>query len=209
MHAYRFILRFEDYSDFSREVDVLADHTFEHLYNVIAENLKLDKKQWSAFYICDHNFRKKKEILKELPENSANIENQEAPHANVIMPEANLNDYINDPHQRMMFAYDETNQWTFYIEMLKVFPADDNKEYPLVIKMEGETPRELTPVKIPLGDGEHDEDDETGHEDDGDFDDSTFYNNDDISDMETEKIGGDTEKPDFSEDEPPEDFDEE
>ena len=211
MHAYRFILRFEDYSDFSREVDILADQTFEDFYNVLAENLKFDKNQWAAFYISNHNFRKKKEILKTLPQNTNNPKNSEEAPLPVIMPDSVLNDFIDDPHQRLLFVFDESNQWTFYIEMMKIFAADENKSYPMIVKTEGETPRELLPVKMPVGDGDADDEEVDGDGlEDEDFDDSAFYNNEDITDMETEEVGTDDfEEPDFSVEEPPEDFDEE
>ncbi|MBS4013360.1 MAG: hypothetical protein KGZ97_06325 [Bacteroidetes bacterium] len=225
MHAYRFLIRFEELSDFSREIDVLADQTFEDFYNALATNLKLEDSKYVVFYICDHNFRKKTEIPREeafaSPKKKVNNDDDNTSTDNakiILMKNAYLNEYIDDPHQRLIIVYDKISQWTFYIEMTKILQAQDKVKYPAIIKSEGETPRELVPIKIIAPVIEDNDDSVFVDEDSDDVDDGTSYNNEDIAEMETDESGvvevedepseEEVDEPDFSEDFS-EDFDEE
>ncbi len=225
MHAYRFLIRFEELSDFSREIDILADQTFEDFYNALATNLKLEDSKYAVFFICDHNFRKKTEIPREeafaSPKKQVNNIDDNTSQNNaktILMKNAYLNEFIDDPHQRLIIVYDKISQWTFYIEMTKILQAQDKVNYPVIIKSEGETPRELIPAKIITPVIEDNDDSDFIDEDSNDIDDGTFYNNEDIAEMETDESGvvevddetseEEVDEPDFSEDFS-EDFDEE
>jgi hypothetical protein len=147
MHIYRFKLRFEDQDEFLREVEVRADQTFEDFHRVIVGDLKLDPKTLSSFFTCNDQFRKQKEIcLVEMdPEPDPEQDPEEDEGKPVyVMAESRVRNFIDDPHQKLLFVYDYLNYWTFYIELLKILPADDSKEYPRISRSEGETPRELS-----------------------------------------------------------------
>ncbi len=147
MHIYRFKIMFEDHGDFLREVEVRSDQTFEAFFIAFAENLKLDPATLSSFFICDHKFRKKHEIsLVDMDPESGN----EGHKAVGLMKHSQLNDFIDDPHQKLLLVYDYLHYWTFYIELLRILPANPQHVYPRFFKSEGETPRELlaTPVDI-------------------------------------------------------------
>jgi hypothetical protein len=225
MHAYRFLIKFEEQSDFSREIDVLANQTFEDFYSSLASNLKLEDNQWVVFYICDHNFKKKTELpkeeafatkktLKPLDDDEVNFSEQKI----VLMKDAYLNEYIDDPHQRLIILFDKVSQWTFYVEMTKIIPVQEKLDYPIFRKIEGDTPRELLPIAVIPVDPE--EDDSELIEDDGnDLDDTAFYNNEEIEEMQTEDSGApdveeeqqesEIEEVDFSNEDFSGDFDEE
>ena len=186
MHIYRFKITFEDQDDFYREVEVQSDQTFETFFKAFTENLNIDPESLSSFFICDHKFRKRFEIsLIEMDPESENNEKRSVG----VMQNARLNDYIDDPHQKLLLVYDYLNYWTFYIELIKILPASPQYNYPRFLKSEGGTPRELLPVAIDLlTDPENDTDfkfdqvevfdpeDLEGLEDSDDFPDGGFHN---------------------------------
>ncbi|MFP4064116.1 MAG: IS1096 element passenger TnpR family protein [Bacteroidales bacterium] len=146
MLIYKFKISFEDQTDFSREIALRADQTFEDFHQALLGNLGLDPGMLASFYLCDHHFRKRKEI-RLADTNTVSEESQTPP----LMQDAVLKDYIDDPHQRLLFIYDSLNQWNFYIEMVKIQPAEKNTVYPAITRQEGGVPRELTatPKQVP------------------------------------------------------------
>ncbi len=192
MLIYRFKVCFEDYDDFLREIELRADHTFEDFHQAILGNLGLDPGMLASFFICDHRYRKLKEIKLI---DTGQIKDQENAEANndaentgkqSVMHQSELKDFIDDPHQRMIFLYDYLNRWTFYLELLKILPADSSKTYPRIYKSVGPVPRELTatPMQIPGVETHMDfsfDDDEVAPEDISGMDqvnDQDFYNDD-------------------------------
>lgn len=157
MLIYKFKTSFEDQDDFLREIELRADHTFEDFHQAILGNLGLDPGMLASFFICDHRFRKQKEIqlIDMDPSVPPGEEQEEASPGNdrevLLMHECVLKDHIDDPHQRLLFVYDYLNRWTFYIELLKIRPAAEGQSYPRFSRSVGSVPRELvaTPKQIP------------------------------------------------------------
>lgn len=152
MLIYKFKISFEDYDDFSREIELRADQTFEDFHQAILGNLGLDPGMMASFFICDHRFRKKKEIqlIETPPDNARNKSEQTEGPENIskaiLIREYELKDIIDDPHQRLIFLYDYKNRWTFYIELIKILPENKSHSYPFFSKSIGAVPAELVPV---------------------------------------------------------------
>ncbi len=148
MHIYRFRITFEDQDEFFRELEIMADQSFEDFHQALTKNLEIDPGMLSSFFICDHQYRKKKEIsvLNMDPE-----PNEDGSDPVLIMQDTLLSDAIDDPHQKLLYVYDYLNYWTFYIELLKIAKVQDGISYPRFSKVRGLTPRELkaTPQQIP------------------------------------------------------------
>ncbi len=149
MLVYRFKVGFEEQDDFLREIELRADNTFEDFHQAILGNLGLDPGMLASFFICDHRYRKQKEI--QLVETNASPMRSEDDVAGIglstskpIMKESELKDFIDDPHQRLLFVYDYINQWTFFIELVKIQQGDKGIAYPHFRKLVGPIPRELT-----------------------------------------------------------------
>ncbi len=192
MLIYRFKIHFEDHDDFQREIELRADQTFEDFHQAILGNLGLDPGMLASFFICDHRYRKLKEIKLVDPEHiieqdkldtDADTEN---PNKKLVMHQTGLKDFIDDPHQRMIFLYDYLNQWTFYLELFRILPLDNSQTYPRFSKSHGPVPRELiaTPKQIPGVETQMDfslDDEEVAPEDIAGMDqinDADFYNDD-------------------------------
>lgn len=148
MHLYRFRLLFEEQEDFLRDYDILASQTFFDFHNLIVETVELKGNELASFFICDRNWRKKKEItLIDMQQNEEDAvfdeDDDDRPSAKsakipiLEMAKVKIKDIIDDPHQRLLYEYDFLNPKTFYIELMKIVDADPKETYPKCIKSTG------------------------------------------------------------------------
>jgi len=146
MHLYRFRLLAEEQEDFLRDYDILASQTFLEFHDLIKETVELKGNELASFFICDRNWRKKKEItLMDMndDENQPEIDedDDEKPKSSRLptfeMAKVKIKDIIDDPHQRLLFEYDFLNPKSFYIELMKIIDADKNETYPKCVKSVG------------------------------------------------------------------------
>lgn len=154
MHSYRFRLLYEEQEEFLRDFDVLASQTFLDFHNLIVQSVELKGDELASFFICDKNWRKKKEItlidMKQSNEDSIPYEDDDEDNksgrVNRIpiyeMANVKIKDLIDDPHQRLLYEYDFLNPKTFFIELMKINNADPKEQYPICVKSVGK----LTPV---------------------------------------------------------------
>jgi len=149
MYTYKFRLFFDDVEDFVRDYEILAEQTFKDFHNAIIKSIAgLDSQELASFYICDSRWEKKKEITlidMNFWENADvfpdNKEDRDDDIPKIIMSEAVLSDYIDDPHQRLIYEYNFLNINTFYIELLKTFEGNKKVKYPRCIHAVGEMPK--------------------------------------------------------------------
>jgi len=161
MSVYRFKVTFEDYEDVSREIDIRSTQSFVDLHYAIQEAIGFDASQPASFYMSNDNWIKDREISLE----------QRPPHngeENVLMKDAVLGKWIADPHQKIYYVFDYNTQWTFYIELHRIFAADDTrKKYPVCVKVNGEAPKQkIVPLPVKTDVDESAEDDEPNIVDD-------------------------------------------
>lgn len=154
MHSYRFRLLYEEQEEFLRDFDVLASQTFLDFHNLIVQSVELKGDELASFFICDKNWRKKKEItlidMKQSNEDSIPYEDDDEDNksgrVNRIpiyeMANVKIRDLIDDPHQRLLYEYDFLNPKSFFIELMKINNADPKEQYPICVKSVGK----LTPV---------------------------------------------------------------
>jgi len=166
MFAYRFSINFEDQDGFLREIELGVDQTFMDLRNTIIENLSLPSDAYTSFFLCDHKFRKKTEIFHPDYMGLKNRENNKEQQAGKkpTMSKAALNEYIDDPHQKMVMIFDEKNEWTFYIELVRIVKTKKDESFPRIVNSVGGIPIELRPRKEilnQLNNESTDEDEET------------------------------------------------
>lgn len=135
---YRFKVWFDDIEDVVRWIDIKPSHTFLDFHNIIQEAIGFDKKEPSSFFISDDKWRKLFEIR--LVDMGENEDEESAP--SILMKDARLRDYINDPHQRFVYITDYMAMWTLFCEMQTIADEAPKKEYPLVYRSEGKAPRQ-------------------------------------------------------------------
>ena len=203
MFTYKFRMNFEDQEGFSRDIELLTDQTFKDFHKIISENLALDSSIECAFFLCDHRYRKKKQLHQHKPDNLQKEDNSEETNVSpkLYMEDCVLSDYIDDPHQKFLYIYDLRREWTFFIELARISPAASGSAYPRIAGSVGGIPVEISRKPIPLPgllDEEDDEDEENetmmgveggaesvfGEEDLDEMDDSGFYD-------DSVEIGGD------------------
>ena len=58
-----------------------------------------------------------------------------------LMKAARIKDYIEDPHQKMIYEFEGRDHFSFHIELFKIFPSDGNVSFPRCIKRIAELPK--------------------------------------------------------------------
>ena len=164
MHAYRFRMLLDDQEDFLRDYDILSSQTFLDFHNLIVESVELQGDELASFFVCDRNWRKKKEItLMNMQDDSQEEEEDDDvrnPVKNKIpvceMDKVKVKDIIDDPHQRLLYEYDFLNPEYFFVELTKIVDADKTKTYPVCIKSTGKL---ATTLPLPIITDDTDDDD--------------------------------------------------
>ena len=183
MHAYRFKMLLDDQEDFLRDFEILSSQTFLDFHNLIRESVELQGNELASFFVCDPNWRKKREItlinMQDDFEDDDEDEDSRAPKKNKIpvyeMDKVKIKDIIDDPHQRLLYEYNFLDPKIFFVELTKIVDADKAQTYPVCIKSTGKL---AMSVPLPVIPDEDDEDIALFNE----FDDIQ-YNSDDDPDM--------------------------
>ena len=144
MSVYKFRLLFDEVEDFVRDYEILSNQTFEDFHNIIVKTINgLNNLELASFYTTDRKWEKTQEItLIDMSDNEAPEENRP-----LIMSNAILSNFIDDPHQRMIYEYDFLLLKTFYIELLKVTEENPKITYPICTHSVGELPKAITNIQ--------------------------------------------------------------
>ncbi len=149
MAVYRFRVIIEDNDDVYRDIDIKAAQTFEELHTTIQEAFKFDNKHAASFFVSDDYWRKgleitlRKEDLELTPEE---IRLKVDPKK--LMSDAKIAKYIETPHQRFVYVFDENVQWTFLLEMMKITNEEAKVKYPNISKSIGTPPKQYKQLNI-------------------------------------------------------------
>lgn len=146
MPVYRFKIAFEDSDDVSRDIEIKPSQNFEDLHHAIQQSINFDASQQPFFYLCNHNWRKEKEISGE----------------KLKKP---VSGYIDDPHQKFIYEFEPA--WSLLVELFKIVPDESGAKYPRCIKSTGTAPPQYKPTNIPAPEDDEDEKEQV--------DDSGFY----------------------------------
>lgn len=135
MAIYRFKISFEDFDDIVREIDIKTTQTFEDLHRAIHRSTGYNADKSSSFYVSTDNWIKGDEIA--LLPNERKINN-----GVILMENAKLSNYIEDPHQKFYYIYNFERPFDFHVELIKIILENDpNIEYPFLVKSTGEAPK--------------------------------------------------------------------
>lgn len=166
MHAYRFRMLHEDQEEFLRDFDILSSHTFADFHNLIRQSVELPGNELASFFVCDRNWRKKKEVtLINMRDDAQEPEDEDddrrSPRQSRIpvceMDKVKVKDIIDDPHQRLLYEYDFLNPKVFFVELLRIHEADSKTSYPLCVKSTGTFVTAVPPLVASELNGEEDE----------------------------------------------------
>lgn len=149
MYVYKFRLLFDDVEDFVRDYEILSKQTFLDFHRCILDSIQgLGSEELASFHICDRKWNKRNEITlmdmsidQEDDEEELRDEEEGEVQPPITMAEARISDFIDDPHQRIIYEHDFMNIRTFYIELLKSYEAKPDKKYPVCIYSSAELPQ--------------------------------------------------------------------
>ena len=133
MHAYRFRILNEDQDNFVRDIDILANQTFQDFHQAFIDMFNLKNDELASFYICDSRWIRLKELTlidmrhDEIEETDDEDSKDMKTHIPVsVMKDVKIKDAIDDPHQRLIY------------ELIKIIKSEEGKTYPLVVRSVGD-----------------------------------------------------------------------
>jgi len=152
MLIYRFKITSEEHEEFRREICIQPGQKFIDFYQCILESVELIPAEQASFFLTDKKYKKDREISLNLIEKQVRRYDQEMDEmvmitiAPKLMKESKVKDYIEDPHQKMIFEYHGREYFTFFIELLKIMHSDEEGLYPKCVKWIGELPKKPLPL---------------------------------------------------------------
>lgn len=149
MAIYRFKVCLEDNEDIYRDIDIKSVQTFEDFHTSIQEAFKFDNKHSASFFVSDDYWRKNQEITlkkEDLPLDPEEIRKNVDPKK--LMKDTKIAKFIEQPHQRFIYVFDTTAQWSFLIEMLKITDENPKLNYPVISRSIGNAPKQYKQVPV-------------------------------------------------------------
>ncbi len=208
MYIYKFRVQVEEIEDYIRDIEISVNQTFEDFHNSIIECNGLDGKELASFFICDSKWRKQRELtlmdmgVEEISADIAQYDDEDYEDLNksikvprTLMKKSAINQYIDDPHQYIIYMYDYINPKIFYIELIKTTEAQSGTNYPRCTLSEGKLPdnkKNNFPILGTIGDEDFD------NIDDVDEEELLIDDIDDLSEeVNEEESGFENDNPDF------------
>lgn len=147
MLVYRFRLISEDHDNLIRDIDILPGQTFFDFHVIIMESTELTHCEQASFYLTDKKYKKDKEItlksvkrqIRKYDEDLDEIVSQTV--VPPLMKKAKLKNFIEDPHQKMIYEFQGNEFYSFHIELFKILQADNSWSFPQCVKKNGELPK--------------------------------------------------------------------
>ncbi len=152
MAVYRFRIVFDDHEDVVREIDILGKQSYEEFHRAIQESIGFDGLKDASFFMSDDYWRKGQELALNPPAHDDDDDDYPASKKKMEirhMSKSKIADYIDDPHQKMVYVYDPAVKWTLMIELSKIVPDDPKANYPKNTKSEGTAPKQYKTTLIP------------------------------------------------------------
>ena len=149
MAVYRFRVYLDENEDIYRDIDIRTVQTFEQFHNIIQESFKFDNKHSASFFVSDDYWRKGQEITlkkEDLPLDEFEIRKKVEPKK--LMSEVKIAKFIEQPHQRFVYIFDQNVQWGFLIEMVKITDETPKVNYPVCIRSIGTAPKQYKQINM-------------------------------------------------------------
>lgn len=149
MAIYKFKVSLEDNEDIYRDIEIKASQSFKKFHDAIQTAFKFDAKHSASFFISDDYWRKGQEITllkKDLPLDDEEI--RKKVEKKKLMSEIMIAQFIEQPHQRFIYIFDPTVQWSFLIEMLRILDETPKIKYPFISKSIGTSPKQYKQVNM-------------------------------------------------------------
>jgi hypothetical protein len=130
MAVYKFKVSFEEYEDIYRVIEIKSPQTFLDLHKAILDSIGFDQKQ--EITLEDMSDDEDEDSSKKIP----------------IMKKAQLQDYIDDPHQKIIYIYDFIEMWTLHLELVGIEMKEKaGVKYPTCTKTIGPSPKQYDKIQ--------------------------------------------------------------
>jgi hypothetical protein len=132
MPLYKFKVYLDDTDEVFRVIELKPGQKFLDFHDAILKSFAFDNKHDASFFMSDDTWKKGQEITKskkgELP----------------LFKDSKLNAFINDPHQKIIFIYEQEDvQWYFHCELNGIImDVDITVDYPNIVKSVGKPPKQ-------------------------------------------------------------------
>lgn len=196
MAVYRFRISFEDHEDVYREIDIMGKQNFEDLHRAIQEAIGFDNMKDAWFYISDDHWRKGREIAlraKATDDDDDDDDWRKPKKPVAIMSKSRIVDFIDDPHQKLLYLYDPEAQWHLFVELIKILTEEPKVNYPRCSKSTGTAPKQYK-VVTPPPDVDEDEPEEEGPKKERVFTAEEAYDEEEKTDDEESTTESDSEE---------------
>jgi hypothetical protein len=147
MLIYRFRITCEEHDGFLREIEIQPNQTFLDFHHILMESADLLHCERASFFNTDKKYVKDREIslkpekrmFRKYDEDLDQVvsESRSLP----LMKNEKLKNYIEDPHQKMIYEFFGRDIFSFHIELFKIFPSDGITSFPRYTKRIGDLPK--------------------------------------------------------------------
>ncbi len=133
---FRVLLDSSDNNEIFRDILISEEDNFESFYNAILEAYHFSGDQMASFYMSNDNWDKGHEI------SLFDMRFGEDPDQILpgVMSDSRIEDFINDPDQKMILVHDFMRMWIFLIELIGI--TEEAPERPKVVLSVGNAPAE-------------------------------------------------------------------
>lgn len=110
---YRFTIISDEAEGFMREIKIDADAKFLELHQLILDSCGYEDNQLTSFTICENGWEKGQEITLEEMDTDADEDS-------FIMAETELNEFLEDEKQHLLYTFDPLADRVFFIELSEI-----------------------------------------------------------------------------------------
>jgi hypothetical protein len=157
MLIYRFRVTCEEHDAFLREIEIQPNQTFLDFHHIIIDSSELLHCERASFFMTDKKYKKDKEISLKAEKRQVRKYDDDLDQvvtesvALPLMKASKLKEYIEDPHQKMIYEFEGRDHFSFHLELFKIFPSDGIVSFPRCIKRVAELPKKAEqPAPIPI-----------------------------------------------------------
>lgn len=155
MLIYRFRVTSHELESFLREVEIQPNQTFLDFHAVMMEAVDLHHCDHASFFMTDKRYKKDREVSLKPEKRQVRKYDEDLDQVTTetitipLMKDAVLKNYIEDPHQKMLYEFTSSEYHSFFIELFKIFPGESMTSYPRCNKRQGELPKKPE-IPIPM-----------------------------------------------------------
>lgn len=147
MLIYHFRIVSVDHEDFLREIQIQPKQSFLDFHAILIESAELLHCEKASFFLTDKKYHKDKEITLKSEKRPIRRYDEDLDQVVTetitlpVMKHARLNEYIEDPHQKMIYEFSGRDHFSFQIELFRILKTDEHISFPRCVKRVGELPK--------------------------------------------------------------------